>query len=317
MQITFGELATNYLQLESKPFKSTWKDDERRIKRLQEHFGKRSLDSITTLELAKLYTRTCAAGHTHEANRILETMHRLFEVARNWELYPPDKKNPAKGIRKHREQPRERFVKKEELPLLWRAFDQLDHAFMPSYFKLLVLTGLRRNTLRCVRWSDLDTKNWTLSIRPEIDKMNKAQLLPLSPQAIEIIIELPRRDPWLFWSRRGNQWGDVFGAQMSSTQVGTYWDKVRLLSGLSDLRIHDLRRTTGSYLGQAGINQYLIAKVLNHAPESGATAIYTRFAEVHIQEAMTLLGETIDLAVQGARSPDPEMPDIMPVSSLG
>lgn len=312
--ITFGELAHNYLKLESKPFKSSWKDDERRIRRLQEQYGDRLLDSITTLELVRLYTVTCEAGKTYEANRILETIHRLFEVARNWDLYPQEKKNPAKGIRKHKERPRERFVKKEEMPSLWQAFDQLDHAFAPSYFKLLVLTGLRRNTLRQVRWSDLDTDAWTLSIRPEIDKMGKAQILPLSPPAIELIIDLPRREPWLFWSRKGNQYGDQFGALMSNTQVGDYWGKVRSGSGLADVRIHDLRRTAGSYLGQAGVSPYLIARVLNHSLDSaGVTAIYARFSDCHLREALNLLGKIVTDCI----SPDPEMPDISTAFSAG
>jgi len=312
--ITFGELANNYLTLESKPFKSTWKDDERRIRRLREQYGERRLDSITTLELVQLYAATCQRGKTYEANRTIETMHRLFEVARNWDLYPPDKKNPAKGIRKHKEPARDRFVKKSELPNLWQAFDRLDHAFAPAYFKLLVLTGLRRNTLRQVKWSDLDTDRWTVSIRPEIDKMGKAQVLPLSPPAIELIIDLPRREPWLFWSRQGNQHGTMFGGLMSNTQVGDYWGKVRLISGLSDLRIHDLRRTAGSYLGQAGVSPYLIARILNHSLDSaGVTAIYTRFSEEHLREALDLLGKIVmDLI-----SPDPEVPGILPVSSAG
>lgn len=316
MTITFGDFARDYLALESKPFKSSWKDDERRIRRLQEQYADRLLDTITTVEIARLYVQTCEQGKIYEANRVLETMHRLFEVAKNWDLYPADRRNPAKGIRKHREPARERFVKKEELPILWQAFDRLDHAFMPSYFKLLVLTGLRRNTLRRVRWSDLDTDAWTLSIRSEIDKMGKAQVLPLSPQAIELIIDLPRREPWLFWSRKGNQYGAMFGGLMSNTQVGEYWSKVRLISGLTDLRIHDLRRTAGSYLGQAGASQYLIAKLLNHAPGSGATAVYTRFAEDHLREALDQLGLTIDKFL-GDTSSNPETPRLSAIPSAG
>lgn len=295
--ITFETLANSYIELESKPFKASWKDDERRIKKLILRYGQIRIDEITTIELARLYREIAANGRTFEANRTLETIHRIYEVAKNWDVWPLDRKNPASGIKKHREESRERFVSEEELPILWEAFDHLKHNFMPTYFKLLILTGLRRNTLRCLQWSDIDLEKGVIYVRKEIDKMRKAQTIPLSDQALQLISELDRKDPWLFWSKEKNQYGSIHGAHMSYSQVGEYWEKVKLISGMHDLRIHDLRRTTGSYLGQAGVNQELIGKALNHTPGSKATAIYTRFADPHLKKALNEHGRIVDQIV--------------------
>jgi integrase len=173
------------------------------------------------------------------------------------------------------------------LPILWAAIDKLDHEYAPAYFKLLILTGLRRNTLRRLNWSNVSLSDRLIHVPRAIDKTRKSQELHLSEFAIEILKGIRRQDPHLFWSRAGNQWGKANGAQMSDSQVGHYWGKVRDISGL-DLRIHDLRRTTGSYLAQEGVNSELIGKLLHHIPGSSATAIYTRFVDQNQRDAVEL-----------------------------
>lgn len=53
--------------------------------------------------------------------------------------------------------------------------------------------------------------------------------------------------------------------------------KVELPTGLMDIRIHDLRRTLGSFQAAAGANQYIIGKSLGHKSQQ-ATAVYARLA---------------------------------------
>jgi integrase len=53
------------------------------------------------------------------------------------------------------------------------------------------------------------------------------------------------------------------------------WDRVRKNANLPDLRMHDLRRTCGSWLAGSGQSLPLIGKVLNHSQPS-TTAIYAR-----------------------------------------
>lgn len=292
--ITFKKVAWNYIILESKPNKKTWRDDERRVRRICEKYGHRKLDQISTLELTGYYRELCDKGHTYEANRILETIHRIYEVAKNWDLYPPERKNPASGIRKQKERSRARFISKEELPILWNTFEMLKHDYVTAYFKLLVLTGLRRNTLRCLQWSDINFDKGYMSIREETDKMGKAQIVPLSPQASEILRGLKKRLPWVFWSRTINQYSEGYQSRLSYSNIGDYWEKIKILSGMYDIRIHDLRRTMGSYLGQSGVNQELIAAVLNHVPGSKATSVYTRFAGKDLRDAFDLQGQLVD-----------------------
>jgi len=54
---------------------------------------------------------------------------------------------------------------------------------------------------------------------------------------------------------------------------------------LTDVRLHDLRRTVGSWLAQNGSSLHLIGKVLNHSSQA-TTAVYARFAENTVREAL-------------------------------
>jgi len=60
---------------------------------------------------------------------------------------------------------------------------------------------------------------------------------------------------------------------------------VRVAAGVADARLHDLRRTVGSWLAQSGNSLHLIGRVLNHASQS-TTAIYARFAQDHVRDAL-------------------------------
>jgi integrase len=55
-------------------------------------------------------------------------------------------------------------------------------------------------------------------------------------------------------------------------------ERLDRLSGVTDWRIHDLRRTVASGLARDGVPPQVISAVLNHSPKSimGVTAIYNR-----------------------------------------
>ena len=49
-------------------------------------------------------------------------------------------------------------------------------------------------------------------------------------------------------------------------------------AGIENLRIHDLRRTLGSYQAATGANGYIIGKSLGHRSQQ-STAIYARLTD--------------------------------------
>ena len=54
------------------------------------------------------------------------------------------------------------------------------------------------------------------------------------------------------------------------------WQELRAAAGLDELRMHDLRRTLGSWQASAGVSTTIIGKSLGHAAGSRATSVYAR-----------------------------------------
>ena len=65
-----------------------------------------------------------------------------------------------------------------------------------------------------------------------------------------------------------------------------------LPQAIEDVRLHDLRRTVGSWLAQSGNSLHLIGRVLNHSNAS-TTQIYARFGEDSVRNALEQHGARI------------------------
>jgi predicted site-specific integrase-resolvase len=66
-----------------------------------------------------------------------------------------------------------------------------------------------------------------------------------------------------------------------------------------DIRIHDLRRTVGSWLAQSGSSLHLIGKILNHSNVS-TTQVYARLSEDNSRKALEAHAEKI-LGIAGKK----------------
>jgi integrase len=65
------------------------------------------------------------------------------------------------------------------------------------------------------------------------------------------------------------------------------WKRLLDRAGLSNLRIHDLRRTLGSWQAKTGASLLVIGKSLNHK-STQSTAIYARLDLEPVRESINL-----------------------------
>jgi integrase len=163
------------------------------------------------------------------------------------------------------------FIEKEFYPTFLEAVE-LEEAPYPTIIKLLLHTGLRKQELLSLKWEYVDLKNGIVTI-PET-KNGRVHVLPLTKVAAELIKELPRDNTYLF-HYQGHRLLDLKRP----------WDRIREKVGRKDLRIHDLRRTIGSWLAQSGVSLQLIGEVLNHKNPK-TTMVYARFQKTHVREAI-------------------------------
>lgn len=289
---TVEELCKRYLDKYAKLHKKTWEEDERRInKYVIPKFDNRKVNSITRNEIETLHQKI-GEDAPYEANRILALLSKIFDMAVQWEILPESHPNPARKIKKFKEEKRDRWVTSEELPNLAEQINLVKNIYIRSALWLYLLTGMRKNELLTLKWEDVDMQQ--RQIRLGQTKSGRTHYVPISSAAKEIIEALPKKEgnPYLFPGRRG---------VTPLLHINKSWAEIRKAAKLNDVRLHDLRRTVGSWLATQGHSLLLIGKVLNHA-DPQTTAIYAHLTKDPIKDALENHGKALMEAAKGKKN---------------
>ncbi|HUF69859.1 MAG TPA: tyrosine-type recombinase/integrase [Longimicrobiales bacterium] len=280
---TFNDLADRYLRDHARPHT---KRPDQAVQVLRKHlrpaFGKMAIDAITADDVRAMHARI-GRRSKYSANRAVELLRAILNKGRRWNLLPAKHPNPAADVDRFREKSRTRWLTEREIGRLLRALDREDTETQ-AVVRLLLLTGARRGEILGARWDaiDLDARR----LRLVETKSGEERIVPLSPEAVAIVRGLPRRlhSPWLFPSPK------VDGAHIKD--IKPQWARVRRRARLHDVRLHDLRRTTGSALINAGHSLEVVGKALGHR-SLRSTQIYARVANEQATAALDTLGSAI------------------------
>jgi integrase len=213
-----------------------------------------------------------------------------------------DKPNPAAGISKNREKSRDRFLQADELPRFFRALAAEKNETLRDYLLISLLTGARQNNVLTMRWDqlNLDAGTWYI---PET-KNGTPQIVPLTPHALSILRS--RKDSASVFSKFVFE-GRGRTGRLTVPKRG--WYRILERAGISNLRIHDLRRTLGSWQAATGASLPIIGKTLNHKHPS-STAIYARLSIDPVRRAMETASDAMlslgQVDCSGVVEPDSE-----------
>jgi integrase len=271
-ELTWGELSELYLVRHAPRKRTAW-NDRNMLNRYFDAWQHRRLSSLTRKDVTLLHHHI---GETapYAANRVVALTRKMFNLARVWGVYLGE--NPATGIELFPEEKRDRFVQPDELPKLFEALRDEPNTYIKSAFLLALLTGARRGEVLAMRWTDVDLEQalW----RIPHTKARRPHWLPLPQPVITLLQALPRMhdNPYVFPGRNGE--GHLIN-------IAKAWTRIRIRAGLKDVRIHDLRRTLGSWLATSGESLPLIGRALNHTQVS-TTAIYARLHMDHVRSAL-------------------------------
>jgi integrase len=270
--------------------KKTWKEDERRLnKYVIPAIGKLRLDKVTPADVRRLHN---SIAGKYEANRVLALVSVMFAAAAMLDYMHEDARNPAKGVSAFKEEERDRFVTETEMPRLMAAIMEEANPHLRAAFLLYLLTGLRRGELLALRWKDVDLQRRV--IRLAQTKQGKPHTVPLSSPAVAILEKLPRLpdNEFVIASpvREGHPW--------HGHAVKKAWARVRERAELADVRLHDLRRTVGSWLALSGVSIQMIGQVLGHS-NPDTTAIYARLQDDATRSALEQHGDKLAALLSG------------------
>ena len=218
------------------------------------------------------------------ANRVLAAVRALL----NWALRRGlIETTPAALVERPGEETRrERTLSADELRFVWQTADGLGYP-MGAFFRMVMLTGQRREEVATMAWADIDLPGKVWTIPASVTKAGRAHAVPLSPAAIDLLASVPRKmarnaagllapTPHVFTMSGENT---ISGYSAGKSRLDTAVAKLRAEAGLDEpmpaWTVHDLRRTCATEMGRLGVPRFTISRVLNHADRS-VTAIYDR-----------------------------------------
>lgn len=266
-----------YMESISKPHKRTWQWDQRQFERVLSPWANRRVSSINRSEVQLLHLELGKTRGPYAANKMLEL---LGHMIRQGKLLQPDRipcDDPTKGIRRFPRVERERFLDENELDRFFTAVESLQREVSRDVLLMCLFTGGRRGNVMAMRWDEISISACVWTIPVEKSKSKRVMYVPLSDQAMRILKRRRREST--------SQW--VFPGQGPTGHYNVpkgAWSQIKKLAKLSDVRIHDLRRTLGSWMAVDHPLQ-IVGKQLGHSSMK-STAIYARLANKTVQKAL-------------------------------
>ena len=259
----------------AKQWKPSWAKEAERLLRVEvvAKWGNRRLADITDDDVKRLVQAIAKRAPT-TGNRVLAILRGLCNWAVKEQLIAT---SPAQGVDKpSAEKSRERALDDRELALVWKASEALGWPFA-ALIQLLILTGQRRGEVAGMRWREVDFDKAQWRIPSERSKNHLVHVVPLAPQAVDILRTLPRfgGSDFLFSSGATPPSGFSLAKRRLDREI------VKQLVGadaIEPFTVHDIRRSVASGLARLGVPLEVTEKILNHTSGSfaGVAGVYNR-----------------------------------------
>ena len=152
---TVADLSARFLEEHvSKLRRHTRRDYESMLRNdILPALARMKVSAVEFEHIERLHAKITKRGAAVRANRMLQVASRMFTLAVKWKLRPD---NPAKGIERNREHLRKRYLKPDELTQLTKALAEDSNQQAADVFRLLLLTGARKNEVLSATWEQFD-----------------------------------------------------------------------------------------------------------------------------------------------------------------
>lgn len=291
---TLDDIFQVWLEEHAKQSCKRWDQELRRYELyIKPHLGKMKLSDISP-DVVRGWQNTLSKQKKQRGDEALLSkgvIHRAFIVLSSvFGKAASQMQNPCSQVKKYKPTARTTFLHSSELQ---RFFEALNHQETPDYLKdylsLSLYTGARRSNVLAMRWNhiDLNLKLWM--IPGDETKNAEPMIIPLLDQAVEIL------------KRRRQEASSVFVFPSPKTsKTGHFvepkkaWKTLLKRAGLQEsFRLHDLRRTMGSWQAITGTSTKIIGASLGHKSEQ-ATKHYAHLTIEPVRAAMQRAADEMD-----------------------
>jgi integrase len=236
------------------------------------------VDQFSKNDLRAARDRLIDAGTIPAANRTLITLGTAMRWAAGEDLIVA---NFVPAIRRMKEAERSRVLTKSEIKAIWKACETFETDVAKNYARLvkfLLLTAQRRDEVASLKHGHILNGVW----RQMENKASRPHSVPLPPLARALVGKGEASD-YVFAGRSGAKFAGFSAMKRTLDEA----------SGVSDWRLHDLRRTASTNMQELRIRNEVVQSVLNHSIP-GVGGVYLR-AELEREKAKALAAWATEL----------------------
>jgi integrase len=245
--------------------------------------GNLTISAITHEHIQELHHELREKPTT--ANRVLALCSKFL----NWcekKGHLPRGSAVTKGLARYHEKTIRRFLSQGQMTLLWETVTGLERSGVlnqlpATAFKLLLLTGARKNEILSLKWADIEFESKKAILT---DSKTGFKTIYFPQQAIDLLLGLPKTSAFIFPSQSAS--GHLSNLQWQWKAV------VREAALEGRWRIHDLRHGFASSAVNSGGSLPYIGFLLGHK-RSSTTERYAHVAENPAQALLDLVAKKI------------------------
>ena len=276
-----GIYVSRYAALHKKP--RTLVEDRRNLElHILPILGQKRLADIMPVDVAHFHASR--SEWPSNANRCLALLSHIFTTAAKWGAVSAGF-NPCRGIKRYREEMRERFLSSEEIARLGKALADAEDGSGGDWrpinaLRLLIYTGARLSEILALQWGWI---HWEHGFARLPDSKTGTKNLPLPEPALKVLHGISEK------YGRGSKY--VFPGKRKDSHFDSIqkpWQRIRLKARLPDVRIHDLRHCFASTAVSHGESLYLVGAILGHR----ATSTTQRYAHLSMQPILDSANRT-------------------------
>lgn len=233
------------------------------------HIGKRPIAEIKPMELLETLRRMEKRGALEKMRKVRQ---RCGEVFRYAIVTGRAEYNPAPDLATALATPKKTnfpFLSVEELPHFLRDLAGYTGSIITkTATQIIMLTAVRTQELRFARWEDIDFEKRLWEIPPEVMKMKRPHIVPLSEQVVNLFLSLkPLTGVYpLVFTGRNDRTKPI--SKESVNQV------IELLGYKGRLTGHGFRHTMSTILHEQGYNSAWIEMQLAHVDKNAIRGAY-------------------------------------------
>jgi integrase len=283
-EIAFKEFAPMYMKKYAIPKKRSHRTDQGFLdNHLIPHFGDLKLMDITAEYVSDFVAAKKRDGYMGSTiNKQLQVLSRMMNIAEEFG-YKIDN-NPVRRrlhFQNEVEYRRTRVLTQQEESRLMK--EAAPH--LKPIIQCALLQGMRLQEILHLKVSDLDFEAGTITIRAELNKTGKLDVIPirdeLLPTLKELIADNGGRSPYLFnyHDPGSNEYRPIVTIQRSFREACRRAE-------IEGLQFRDLRRTCSTRLHEAGVDPLLVSRLLRHSSAKIST-------EVYIQSSLRMMKEAL------------------------